>query len=285
VATWKRLLPAYLFVGPALLLLILFVIWPTFYALWISLQDYGVLGSNGFVGLNNYLQALHDPVFWKSLSVTAIYTAGSAVLGLSAALGLALLVGRRLPFMGWFRVLYFVPSLFSLVVLAYIFDWMLDYNTGLFNYWLTALHLHRIPWLQDGTWAMVSLILVGSWGGASYNVPIYAAGLRNVNQELYEAAAIDGANAWQRFWNVTLPGIRPITVYTVIMAVIASFQIIASVDVLTNGGPNYATFVTIKYIQRQTWEYLHMGYGSAISIFLLAFLLVITWRQLRFRLE
>jgi ABC-type sugar transport system permease subunit len=202
-------------------------------------------------------------------------------LGLAGALGLAVLVTRRLPFMGWFRVLYFVPSVTSLFVNATIFSWLMDYNLGLFNYWLISLHWQRVPWLQQASWALFSIILVGAWGGVSYNLPIYAAALGSVNRELYEAAALDGANGWQRFWSITLPSIAPITRYTVILAIIGSFQLIASIDALTGGGPENATLVTIKYIQTQGWEFLHFGYASAITLFLLLFLLVVTWLQLR----
>ncbi len=277
----RRYLGAYLFIGPALFLLVLFNIWPAVYTAWLSLQDYGILGSNGFVGLRNYAHVLGDSLFWHSLLVTSVYAAGSAALGLAGALGLAVLVTRRLPFMGWFRVLYFVPSVTSLFVNATIFSWMMDYNLGLFNYWLTSLHLQRVPWVQQAGWALFSVILVGAWGGVSYNLPIYAAALGSVNRELYEAASLDGANGWQRFWFITLPAIAPITRYTVILAIIGSFQLIASIDALTGGGPENATLVTIKYIQTQGWEFLHFGYASAITLFLLAFLLVVTWLQLR----
>jgi len=277
----RRHIGAYLFIGPALFLLILFNIWPALYTAWLSLQDYGLLGSNGFVGLRNYAHVVSDSLFWHSLLVTSVYAAGSAALGLAGALGLAVLVTRRLPFMGWFRVLYFVPSVTSLFVNATIFSWLMDYNLGLFNYWLVSLHLPRAPWVQEPTWALASIILVGAWGGVSYNLPIYAAGLGSVNRELYEAASLDGANGWQRFWSITLPAIAPITRYTMILAIIGSFQLIASIDALTGGGPEDATLVTIKYIQLQGWEFLHYGYASAITLFLLAFLLVVTWVQLR----
>ncbi len=277
----RRHLAAYLFIGPALLLLVLFNIWPALYTAWLSLQDYGILGSNGFVGLENYVHILRDGLFWHSLLVTSIYAVGSAAIGLAGALALAALVTRKLPFMGWFRVLYFIPSVTSLFVNATIFGWLFDYNLGLLNYWLTSLHLGRAPWLQDPNLALFSVILVGAWGGVSYNLPIYAAGLQSVNRDLYEAASLDGANGWQRFRSITLPAIAPITRYTVILAIIGSFQLIASIDALTGGGPENATLVTIKYIWTQGFEFLHFGYASAITLFLLAFLLVVTWLQLR----
>src|SRR6267143_5488140 len=156
----RRHLGAYLFIGPALFLLVLFNIWPALDTAWLSLQDYGILGSNGFVGLRNYVHVIGDSLFWHSLLVTSVYAAGSAALGLAGALGLAVLVTRKLPFMGWFRVLYFVPSVTSLFVNATIFGWLFEYNLGLFNYWFTSLHLQRVPFLQDPNWALFSVILV-----------------------------------------------------------------------------------------------------------------------------
>lgn len=251
------------------------------YAIWISLFDYGITGSNAFVGAANYVAALQDPLFWKSMGITSTYAVGSAALGLAGALGLALLVTQKLPFMGWFRVLYFVPSVGSVVALGTIWAWLLDYNLGLINYGLRLIGVAPVPWLLDGRWALVALVLIGSWGGASYNLPIYAAGLESVSHELYEAAELDGAGAARRFWHITLPGIAPITRYTVIMAIIGSFQVLGLIDVLTGGGPLDATLVTIKYIWQQGWYFLHLGYASAISTVMLVFLFVVTWQQLR----
>src|SRR5262245_12102511 len=277
----KRSLSAYAFVGPALVLLGVFVIVPMFYALWVSLFDYGITGSNAFTGLENYIQALRDQLFWKSMGITSIYAAGSALLGLSWALGLAVLVTQRLPFMGWFRVLYFVPSVGSIVAVGTIWLWMLDYNLGLVNYSLSVVHLGKLPFLQDGRWALGSVIFIGAWIGASYNLPIFAAGIESVSRDLFEAALLDGARAWQRFRHITLPSIAPITRFTVIMAIIGSFQVLGLIDVLTNGGPDNGTLFTIKYIWQQGWDFLHLGYASAISLFMLVFLFVVTWQQVR----
>lgn len=280
-ARTTRRLSAYAFVGPAMVLLAVFVLVPMVYALYLSLFDYGVAGSNAFTGLANYVQALRDQLFWKSMGITSIYAVCSAALGLAWALGLALLVTQRLPFMGWFRVLYFIPSVGSIVAVATIWLWMLDYNLGLVNYWLSVLHLGKLPFLQDARWALGSVTFIGAWIGASYNLPIFAAGIESVSRELYEAAELDGAGGWQRFLNITVPSIAPITRYTVIMAIIGSFQVLGLIDVLTNGGPENGTLFTIKYIWEQGWDFLHLGYASAISLFMLLFLFVVTWQQLR----
>lgn len=280
-ARTRRRFAAYGFVGPALLLLLLFVIVPMLYALWVSLFDYGITGSNAFIGLGNYLQALRDQLFWKSMAITSLYAAASAALGLTWALGLAVLVTRALPFMGWFRVVYFLPSVGSIVAVGTIWLWMLDYNLGLVNYWLSLVHLGKLPFLQDARWALGSLVFIGAWIGAAYNLPIFAAGIESVSRELHEAAQLDGAGGWSRFHHVTLPGIAPITRYTVIMAIIGSFQVLGLIDVLTNGGPENGTLVTIKYLWMQGWDFLHLGYASAISMFVLVFLLFVTWQQLR----
>ena len=277
----RRYLSAYAFVGPALVLLGVFVIVPMFYALWVSLFDYGITGSNAFIGLENYLQVLRDQLFWKSMGVTSIYAVASSALGLSWALGLAVLVTQKLPFMSWFRVLYFVPTVCSIVAVGTVWLWMLDHDLGLVNYWLSVIHLGKLPFLQQAPWALGSVIFIGAWIGASYNLPIFAAGIESISRELFEAAQLDGARSWQRFRNITLPSIAPITRYTVIMAIIGSFQVLGLIDVLTNGGPDNGTLFTIKYIWQQGWDYLHLGYASAISLFMLIFLFVVTWQQVR----
>lgn len=277
----RRHLPAYAFVVPALLLLVVFVLVPMLYALWVSLLDYGIAGSNEFIGPANYVRAVTDPLFWKSMAITSVYALGSSVLGLSWALGLAVLVTRRLPFLGWFRVLYFVPSLGSIAALATIWLWMLDYNLGMVNYWLSLVHLGRLPFLQDARWALGSLIFIGAWIGSSYNLPIFAAGIESISREQFEAAELDGAGPLGCFRHVTLPAMAPISRYAAIMAIIGSFQVLGLIDVLTNGGPDNGTLVTIKYLWQQGWDYLHLGYASAISLFMIAFLLVVTWQQLR----
>lgn len=134
------------------------------------------------------------------------------------------------------------------------------------------MHVGKLPFLQDARWALGSVIFIGAWAGASYNLPIYAAGIESASRELFEAAQLDGAGARQRFWHITLPSIAPITRYTVIMAIIGSFQVLGLIDVLTNGGPDNGTLFTIKYIWEQGWDFLHLGYASAISLFMLLFL-------------
>lgn len=271
----------YLFVGPALLVLMVTSILPIFYVIWMSFQKQTGVGEFRFNGLANYEKLVHDDLFFKSIGNTLIYTVGSAALGLGAALLLAVVLNRNVKGSKFFRILFFLPSVTSEVVTAMMFLWLLDSNFGLVNYLTEQIGIGRINWLLDPTLAMLSIIVVGAWRGASYNTPLFLSAIRNIPRELYEAASIDGARSVQQFFRITLPNIVPILSYTIIMAFIGSFQMVAIVDILTNGGPMDSTMVTLKYIWRQGFEFNNLSYAATISLGLLPILFLITWIQMR----
>jgi multiple sugar transport system permease protein len=249
--------------------------------LWLSFQEYNLSGPSKFIGFQNYSQLLHDSSFLKSIGVTLVYTIGSSIVGLCAAILLAVLLNQRLKGSKLFRILFFIPSVTSEVVTAMMFLWLLDYNFGLFNYITDSIGLGKIQWLLNGKLAMLSIILVGAWRGASYNTPLFLSAIENISRDLYEAASLDGAKPYQQFLKITLPMIRPILSYTMVMAFIGSFQMIALVDILTNGGPGDSTAVTLKYIWEQAFKFNNLGYASTISLALLPILFVVTWLQMR----
>ncbi|TFE24251.1 carbohydrate ABC transporter permease [Cohnella luojiensis] len=271
----------YLFVGPALLVLMVTSILPIVYVVWMSFQEQTLAGKFEFNGIANYDKLIHDPLYFKSIVNTLTYTVGSAALGLSAAILLAVVLNRNVKGSKFFRILFFLPSVTSEVVTAMMFLWLLDSNFGLMNYMTEQMGFGRINWLLDPTLAMLSVIIVGAWRGASYNTPLFLSAIQNIPKELYEAAAIDGAKSIQQFFRITLPMIVPILSYTIIMAFIGSFQMVAIVDLLTNGGPLDSTMVTLKYIWRQGFEFNNLGYAATLSLGLLPILFFITWIQMR----
>lgn len=271
----------YLFVLPAMVLLTVFVIAPLMYAVYLSFFRYQIPKEPVFVGLSNYREMLTDALFWKSLKNTIVYTIGSLVLGLVGALLVAALLNNRLRGIRLFRVAYFFPSMTSTAVAAMIFLWLLDYQLGIFNYLFSLVGWNRVPWVIHPTWAMTSIILVGAWRGVSYNAPIYLAAMQSVPEAYYEAASIDGATSVQRFLFITLPSIAPVLVLTIIMAVIGSFQVIAVVDILTNGGPFNSTLVSVKYIFDLAFRYNRLGYACTVSIAIFVILLFFTYQQMR----
>ncbi|HEX6293457.1 MAG TPA: sugar ABC transporter permease [Herpetosiphonaceae bacterium] len=279
-ARHQRWLYGYAFIAPALLVLTVFVLLPIVVAIYLSFTTYNLIEAPRWAGLDNYRQLAADGLFRKTLVTTTIYAVGSIALGLGGALGVALLLNRRLPGITGFKILYFLPTIASEAVMAVVFLWMYQ-DQGTLNGLLTALGLPTVGWLRSGRMALLSIIVYGAWRGLSYNTPIFLAALKNVSQELYEAAQIDGANSWAQFRFVTIPGIMPIVIYTVIMSTIASFQVVAVVDLMTDGGPQYATEVTIRYIAFTASESLKIGYASAMSVAVLGLLLVVTYFQMR----
>lgn len=275
----------YLFIAPALLFLFVFMVIPTFYLVFLSLHEYVMPRPMVFTGFANFVRLAHDKLFIKSLYNTAVYGAGSIALGLSAALGMAVLLNRDLKGIKLFRVLFFLPTIVSDIITALIFLWLLDSQLGLFNHILRSWGRPPVPWLMKEGLAMFSVILLGAWRGASYNTPIFLAALRNVPKELYEAAEIDGANPWRKFWNISVPMIMPTSVYCMVMSLIGAFQVIGIIDVLTDGGPNDSTYVALKYIWKQAFEFNNMGYAAALSLSVFPILLFITWLQLRLSRE
>jgi multiple sugar transport system permease protein len=271
----------YLFIAPALLSLIAFIVIPAVYLAYLSLQEYVMPKPMTFIGFDNFTRIAQDKLFFKSLFNTGRYTLGSMVLGLSAALGMAVLLNRELKGMRVYRVMYFLPTVVSEVITALIFLWMLDSELGLFNHLLRKWGYTPVPWLMTEKWAMFSVILLGSWRGASYNTPIFLAALRSIPKDLYEAADIDGAHGWAKFRHISVPMIMPIVVYCMVMAAIGSFQVIGIIDVMTDGGPNNSTYVTLKYIWRQAFEFNNMGYAAALSFTVFPILLCVTWLQMK----
>lgn len=271
----------YAFIAPALLCLFAFMVIPTIYLAYLSLHQYIMPKPMTFIGLQNFMKIFHDELFIKSLWNTGRYALGSMALGLSAALAMAVLLNRELRGIRIYRVFYFLPTVVSDVITALIFLWMLDTELGLFNHTLRGSGFKPVPWLMSEQWAMFSVIVLGAWRGASYNTPIFLAALRSIPRDLYEAADIDGASGWRKFMHISVPMIMPIVVYAMVMSAIGSFQVIGIIDVMTDGGPNDSTYVALKYIWRQAFEFNNMGYAAALSFTVFPILLFVTWLNMK----
>jgi ABC-type sugar transport system permease subunit len=268
-------------VAPALSILVVFVIGPLLCAAVLSLTSWNIVGPVRWTGLANYRLAAADPKFSLSLVNTAVYTAASTVVGLTGALSIALLLDRKLPGIGAFRALLFLPALVSEVVSAMVFQWILNPDLGAANALLVRAHLPPVPWLTSPTWSMVSVVLLGAWVGAAYNAPVLLAGLRSIPAALHEAARLDGASRWQELVWITLPSLRPFVLYVVVMSVIGSFQVFGRIHVLTGGGPVDSTLVTVGYIYRVAFTFNQMGYACALAVIVFALLAGATYTQMR----
>lgn len=275
-----RAWPAYLFIAPAMAVLGVFVLLPMATALALSFASWNIVRPLKWVGLRNYQLLLADPTFAHSLWNTALYTAGSCGLGISGALALALLLNQKVPGIAAFRTLLFLPALMSEVITAMVFKWLFDGDSGLFNYLFSLAGLPKLPWLTSPALAMIAVVLMGAWVGAAYNAPILLTGLQSIPESLYDSARIDGASRWQEFWHVTLPLLRPFTLYVLVMGLIGSFQVFGRIFVLTGGGPVNATLVAVQYIYRVAFEFNQIGYASALSVALFVLLMLASWAQM-----
>lgn len=270
----RERLTAALFLAPDVLGLAVFVVLPILAALAISFTNWNALGAPGWIGAANYQRLMADPVFWSSLKTTALYTVIYVPLVFVVSLGLAVLANQRLPLIGMFRTLFFVPVVLSLVVTGLMWRFIFDEQVGLLNYGLSLLHLPPRAWLGDVNLALPAIIVVSVWINMGYYMTIFLAGLQDIPREFYEAARIDGANGWQAFRRITLPLLTPTSLFVLVVTLIGSFQVFDQIWVMTKGGPADATQVTVIYIYKQAFQYLSLGYASAIAfaLFLVIFL-------------
>jgi multiple sugar transport system permease protein len=272
----------YFFLLPDFLGLLIFLIIPIAYAFFISLHDWNGLSPMRWNGLDNYLKLFSDEQFWDSLKITGMYTLIYVPVLYSVSLGLALLVNQRLPFMRFFRTIFFVPVVLSLVVSSLMWKYIFDERAGLMNFLIGLFGIQPQPWLGSVELALPSIIIVSVWIQMGYFMVIFIAGLQDIPREYYEAARIDGANRWQMFYRITLPLLKPTSLFVVVISLIASFQVFDQVWVMTKGGPARATQVTAIYIYQQAFQYLNLGYGSAIAFAL--FIVILAFSLIQFRL-
>jgi multiple sugar transport system permease protein len=271
----------YLFIAPNILLFMTFMIVPIFFTFYISFHEWGVLGKPKFVAIENYVKLLSDKVFWISLGNTVYYTVGTVPF--SAGLGLlgAILLNREIPLRAFFRAIFFAPVVVSMVAAGLIWSWMFNPNYGLFNEVLSKFGIEGVSWLTSPTWAMPAVIITTLWLRIGYCLVIYLAGLQAIPDELYEAADIDGAKSWQKFWRITLPMIKPTTVFIIVMEVIHGFMVFDLIYTMTNGGPGFSTTVIVQYIYQKAFEEGQMGYASAMGTIFFIIIMILTVVQLR----
>jgi multiple sugar transport system permease protein len=268
----------YLFLAPYLVLFFTFVLVPAVYGIWISLHNWDyLLPGKPFVGLQNYID-LFTPgsvtfgPFWQSMEATAKFTLYSVPFLVVVPLLVALLLNQRFAGRNFFRAMYFAPYVLGVAVIGVLWRFMLDPNAGLLNYYLGT----SVPWITDLPWAWISLVGVTVWWTLGFNSVIYLAGLQDINAELYEAAKVDGANRWQRFWNVTIPGLRPVLLFVVTVTILASANMFGQSYLITQGAPGQETRTAIMYIAQEGLRNFRMGSAAAMSYVLTLFLILIS---------
>jgi multiple sugar transport system permease protein len=268
---------AYLFLSPWLFGFVGFIGGPIIVSLGLSFYKWDILSPPRWVGLGNYVKLLHDPLFLQCLIVTVIYTTVSLILTLAFALLIALLLNCRIKGIVIFRAIYYLPAVISGVVLGLTWQWILDPESGIVNYLLSSFFGIEGPgWMYSSDWALISLIIISLWpiGPA---ILIYLAGLQGIPDALYEAADIEGAGKLRKFLHITLPLLSPIIFFNLFMVIINSFQVFSRVYVTTGGGPHYATLLYVLYFYKRGFEWLQLGYASALAwiFFVIMFLITI----------
>jgi multiple sugar transport system permease protein len=270
-----------LLISPWLVGFLAFTAGPIVVSFLLSLAKWDILSPPTFIGLANFQQILHDPLFSKAVYNTLVYTVVNVPLSLAGSLSLALILNRRVPGVSVFRTLFYLPELTPVVAASLIWAWILNTHFGIVNYFLSKLSLPPVPWLESTKWALASLILINLWTVGGSRMLIFLAGLQGVPEELYEAAALDGASAWIRLLHVTLPMISPVIFFNFLLGIIGSFQVFTPAYVITNGGPADSTLVYVLYVYRNAFQYFRMGYASAMAWVMLLVLLGFAWMQLR----
>lgn len=269
---------ALLFILPASVGLLVFLVWPLLTGLYYSLTEYSILTPAKWVGLENYANMLSDPVFWTSLRVTVLYVLINIGVQTVLALLIAVLM-QRLTQSTWLRSLVLTPYLVSNVVAAIVFLWLLDSQLGIVNLILQGIGFDPISFWASETWVIPTVALVNVWRHMGYTALLLFAGLQSIPEQLYEAARTEGAGEVQMFRRITLPLLRPILALVLIMTIIGSFQVFDTVSVTTQGGPSNASKVLQMYIYENAFGQYQFGYASALSVALLVILMVITFAQ------
>jgi multiple sugar transport system permease protein len=270
--------------------LAVFTAYPVFASLYYSFCDYSILKSPVWCGLENYTQLAQDGLFWKSLGNTLFYAGLSVPLGTVVALGLAVLLNCDMRGKSAFRLLFFMPSIVPIVASSMLWLWIFNGQYGLMNGFLNLVlapfGLHGPAWLADPAWSKPALVIMSLWSTGNA-VVIYLAGLQNVPLELYEAAEIDGASAWDRFRHITLPTIAPVVTFNAIMALISAMQLFAQAYIMSegangngnasDGNPARSTLFYTIYLFSTAFQDLRMGYASAMAYILFVITAVLTW--------
>ncbi|MEU4363609.1 sugar ABC transporter permease [Promicromonospora sp. NPDC023987] len=270
-----------LFASPYLVHLLLLTLWPLLASLVFAFTSYDMVNPPQWVGLANFERLAGDPMFWRTLGNTAYFAVLFVPLQTGLALLLATALNQKLRGMAFLRGAYFIPVISSWVVVAFVADAIFNSRFGVANTVLQSLGLPRQDWLQDPALVIPTLVAVAVWKGVGYMAVLFLAGLQAIPEEQYEAAKLDGANAFHRFRYVTLPWISGTTFLVLILTVIQTLQSFDQVFVMTDGGPNGASELTVLYLYRQGFEYFQMGYASAIAWVLLAIIMLLTLIQFR----
>ncbi len=272
----RRSVRAYLFVLPYFLPFLAFLVVPTFWSVWLSFNQGGILDSAKYVGLANWREISSDTELTGSIKNTAVYAVEAIVLVFILALMIALLLNRYRTGSNFFKLALYIPLLAPAVLVGLIWQFLTNYDFGLINLMLNAVGLDRLNILGSSTLALLTIVLAEVWRGLGFWTLYFLASLQNIPEELQDAARVDGARGVQRFRRVTLPLLKPMLLFAVVIAIIANFQVFDTVYVLTQGGPHESTSTLVWFIWKRMFQFQETGQGYAAAVLLLGIVLVLT---------
>lgn len=270
---------AWIFILPAILGTLIFIIVPVICSFGLSFAKWDLLNPIQFAGCQNYVELFKSHLFYKILNNTIVFALSTSILGVIIPLVLASILNSKIRGSDFYKTAYFLPFITPMVVVGIVWAWIFDPNIGLLN---QVLHIH-INWLYDSKFAMPALIIVSVWKLIGYNMIIFLSSLSSISQSMFEAARIDGANSFQTFKNVTVPLLSPTIFFVVIITAISSFQVFDLIYLMTQGGPFDSTNVLVYAIYKNAFEYFNVGRASAIAYVLFVIILVLTLIQWRLR--
>ena len=279
----RETITGYLFILPGIIGIRWFLLGPLLYSIWLSLNEWDIVTPPKFVGLKNYRTMLfEDRFFWQSLVVTVKYTLVAVPLTSGASLLIAMLLNTNVKGMPFFRTVYYLPAITQVVASLMLWRWLLNAEFGLINMVFQMVGLPKIQWLTNPTWVMPALWIMALWA-IGPSMIINLAGLQGVPRLLYEAAEIDGASGWQKFWAVTFPMMSPVLFFNLVMGIISTFQIFTAGYMMTGGGPENSTLFYVLYLYRNAFQWLKMGYAAALAwalFFIVLFLTMFVFRYI-----
>jgi len=277
----RRDLTGWLFASPIVIGLLVFTVYPFLASLYLSFCDFDIFTPPRWIGLTNYVTLFtQDPLFWKALYNVLYYTAFAVPLSIGFGVILALLLDADIRGLSVYRTIFFLPSIVPVVASSVLWLWLLNPKIGLVNMLLSTVGVDGPGWLNDPAWSKPSLVIMAVWGIGHFMI-IYLAGLKDIPLSLYEAAMVDGASTWQRVRHITLPMLTPVIFFHLVMGLIASFQYFTQAFVMTAGGPLDSTLFYALHLFYQAFQYLKMGYASAMAWVL--FIIVVTITALVFK--
>lgn len=279
-ATRREALTFYLLISPWLIGFLVFVLGPMLASLYFSFTEWNLLKPPAWIGVRNYVRMANDPLIAQAFKVTALFTLVYVPLELIGGLGLALLLNQKVRGLRGFRTMFYLPSVVSGVAYVVLWMWIFHPRAGLLNTLLGFARIQGPTWLASPDWALPAIVIMSLWG-LGRTMVIYLAGLQGIPQQLYESAALDGANSWRQFWAITLPLLTPTIFFNLILSIIATSQTFTQAFVATNGGPLDSTLFYVLYLYRQAFQNFRMGYASAMAWVLFVVVLLLTLLVIR----